>query len=239
MAYQQVMLVLTHPQISKLQAGKPIQIPKDQLQIDRSHHLYMHPENCKKIDKARSLHKGVRIQMTADEIAANGGGEGLREIVAGLRKAGRFVKDKVIDTPTYQKHIRPLVRKGVDLGIKSLAPYTGVATPLVQRAADEVGKRTGAFGLRGGRPKRKAVKMPAYNAHEQHESGEWEAPEYGAGKQFLGTYNPNMWPVMASLPDIGSPQPTGIPFPQDSMPRRKKRVTRRGTRGGSFKVAGA
>ncbi len=137
---------LTKSQYMKLKRGQTVQLSAQQISpnAQQSHHLILHHETAKKVKKAIAQKKGVRLSLSPEELEASG--EGLKEFLQGLKKAGSWVKSNVIDTPFYQQSVRPIVNEAVKTGLQMAAPRLGAAAPLAQNAANEIGKKTGLFG---------------------------------------------------------------------------------------------
>lgn len=165
--YQKVPMTLTSSQVKKLMSGRPIQLSNKQL-IDGKHWLALHPESAKKIGGAIRRNRGVRISVSPHELEASGEGiaDFFKNFVSGAKQVGSFLKEKIIDQPFYQQNIRPLVRGAVDTAFKTVAPQLGVAAPAAQKGIDLLGEKTGAFGLRKRRGKKKGGAMTPEEAAE-------------------------------------------------------------------------
>jgi hypothetical protein len=163
--FHPVDITLTQSQFDKLRRGHTIQLDREQAS-GGPHRLMVHHETAKKIHRARASNKGVRIALTPHEMEMSG--EGFKEFLEGLRNAGKWVKEKIIDTPFYQSSIKPIVRQAVDTGLSAVAPKLGVAAPLAKSGVDELGRQIGAFGVvpkkmrksKGGMVKAQMVPMP-------------------------------------------------------------------------------
>ncbi len=144
MSFHKVPLKLTEAQFHKLRKGHPVQLKHHQLTGDE-HWIACHPETAKKLHTAKHKQKGVRIQLTNPELEASG--EGIKEFWDKLKNAGKWVKEKIIDTPFYQTNVKPIVRGLVNTGETMvqarLGPLGGVATS----AIEAIGKKSGAYGL--------------------------------------------------------------------------------------------
>lgn len=138
----------------KVMAGKTIQLSAAQLQSS-SHYLHLHPETVRKINRAKKANKGVRITVSPQELDMSG--EGIKEILQGMRKAGKYVKENIIDDPKYQKYVKPIVRGVVDTGLAMSSPYLGPVSGYVKKGVNVLGKRTGAYGTRT----KKSTRKPA------------------------------------------------------------------------------
>lgn len=155
----EVKLRLTATQVKKLFAGKTITIPATQLLDSKYHTIRVHPDTAKKIQKARKANKGVRISMTKSEMQHSG--EGLKEILQGIRKGAQFVKSKIIDSDPHQKIAKPLVRKAVQAAVASATPFVqGIAgqegVKLLNQGVDKLDEVTSAYGMKKGRRRAKS-----------------------------------------------------------------------------------
>jgi hypothetical protein len=133
-----VNLHLSKHQVRKAAQGRPIQISAENLHKG-THTIHVHPENHKKIQKAKRVRKGVRLHLSHHEME----GSGLFDF---LRNAWNTVKNKVIDTQFYQNTVRPIAKQGVNQLIDTFVPAP--ARDIAHKGADFVGDKTGAFGLR-------------------------------------------------------------------------------------------
>lgn len=144
-------LTLSPAQAKKLIKGNVVQLSKKALQ-GGANWIALHPASYKKAMKARKAGKGIRLKLDPSEI--NASGEGLWDL---LKKGGKKAKQ------FYDKHVKPtvgpMIKKGakealrlVEKGIETMAPEL---TPIVEaahdhwgdRLIDEVGRRTGAYGM--------------------------------------------------------------------------------------------
>lgn len=210
--YNEVPVTLTRSQFNKIRAGYPIQLANHQIAPGMHRHsLMLHPENAKKVAGAIRRRKGVRIHVSPHEFEASG--EGIMDFFNKLKDAGKWIKDKVIDTPFYQSSIKPLVRQVVDTGFSAVAPKLGIAAPTAKQAVDALGRTTGAYGVRRVR----GGYMPV-------------APRISKNySPLLSAQHPAMWPSMPELPDIGGKVPVRYTAPA----RKKKPAIGRGRpRGG-------
>lgn len=146
-------LDLTESNVKRMLKGLPVQFKKEQLHGSK-HHLMLHPLNHKQLTKAKTLNRGARIALTPEEIAASGEGFGdwLKKIASGAR----WVKQNVIDSPLYQRLIKPIVREGVTALSAPVTAMAGPAGPLVQQGIEKLGQVTGAYGLPKPRAKKAA-----------------------------------------------------------------------------------
>ena len=133
-----VKLHLSKHQVRKAVRGHPIQISAANLHKD-THTLHLHPENHKKVHKAKRAKKGTRLHLSQHELQASG----LWDI---LKNAWNTVKNKVIDTPFYQQTINPIAKQGVNDLIDNFVPAP--ARDIAHKAADFAGDKTEAFGFR-------------------------------------------------------------------------------------------
>ena len=143
-----IKLHLTRPQFHKLRTGKHIQLTHAQMMKGEPHHLMVHPHTAKKMHHAMKHNKGVRIHMSKDEFDKTAEGGGFMDFINGLKNAGKWVKEKIIDTPFYQQNIKPIARNLVNAGVAAVAPRLGPAAPLATSAVDAIGSATNAYGLK-------------------------------------------------------------------------------------------
>lgn len=223
-------LHLSHHQIQKARRGHPIQLSAGALHKN-THMIHLHPENHKKVMRAKKAKKGVRIHLGEHELHASGFFDKLKDFGQKVKKGFQVVKEKVIDTPFYQQTIKPLARKAVDMAIDTYvpAPYKDVA----HKAENFVGDKTGAFGLKKRRHRKGAHPQSSKTTNAQGKGAqssyypvevdrdysyplhlaEYYAPvkdkyapkfELEEGQQtFLNPAHPAMWPTMPYLPPIG------------------------------------
>ncbi len=156
---------LSKHQVRKAATGHPIQISAENLH-KATHTLHVHPENHKKIHKAKRARKGVRIHLTEHELHGSG-------LLDWLKGAWNTVKSKVIDTPFYQNTVRPAAKQGVNALIDNFVP--SAARDLAHQAANAVGEKTGAFGMRMHRSH-----MPKHHFHLQSAQQHMISPEHPA-----------------------------------------------------------
>lgn len=141
---------LSRPQIKKLIEGKGIMLAP---------HLFANEQLPQTLAIAKKTHtraqrnkrngKGIRIQLTPDEIEASG-------IMDWLKKGYNFVKKNVIDTKNYQKYAKPLIRHAIDL-----APIPSD----VKKVVDYVGKQTNAYGVKKAKLVKGSQEARDYMAH--------------------------------------------------------------------------
>ena len=137
--YTKVPLTLTHPQFLKIRRGGMIQLRPEQFNNPR-HFLMLHPETVNKIQKNLSKGKGVRIIVSPHEFESSG--EGLKEW---LQNAGKWIKEKVISTPVYQKAIKPVARYFVEQGMAKIPE--GLAKQAIREKVEQFGQQSGAYGF--------------------------------------------------------------------------------------------
>jgi hypothetical protein len=137
-------LDLTHNNAKKLMSGQPTQIMHKQF-AGNKHYLVLHPLNHKKLSQAKAKGKGARLTLSPDELAASG--EGFRDLWNKVKRGAMIIKDKVIDTPTYQTLIKPLVRKGVDSLATAISAELPAAAPLINAGVQKLSGVTNAFGV--------------------------------------------------------------------------------------------
>lgn len=150
MVYKQIKINITRPQLQKALNGKPVQFSASQIGSGGSY-LSLHPVNVQKIEKAAMKGSGCVIHLAPGELMATAedmNGEGIfGDIWKGLKSGYKFVKKNIIDTDIYQKALKPLVKQAVDTGATMAKTYVPNAGPLIDIATDQIGKRTGAFGI--------------------------------------------------------------------------------------------
>lgn len=136
---------LTLPQAKKLMKGGIIQVKPEALDSNM-HWLILEKKMANKVRKAKKAGKGCRIHLSPSEMECCG--EGFAEFWQGLKDAGNWVKKNIIDSSVYQSAIKPIVRSAVDTGLTAVAPKLGIAAPAAKAAVDELGRQTGAYGLK-------------------------------------------------------------------------------------------
>lgn len=177
-----VSLDMKKSNFDKMRKGHEFQLKKDQLHGSK-HELMVKHHNAKKLHTAKRRNKGVRIKLSEDEIIHNMKGEGLKEFLAGLKKAGQWVKSNIIDTPFYQANVKPVVRQVVDTGVNTFgnrflpAPVTDIA----KKGVDLIGQQTGAFGAKKGRKKRSPQQPAGAVAEMIAQSATEPSPIYAPG----------------------------------------------------------
>lgn len=160
MVYKQLKINITKAQLDKALKGKPVQFSSAQLGDGKSY-LSLHPANAKIVEKAAMKGSGCVINLSPGELMATAedmGGEGIfGDIWKGLKSGYKWVKKNVIDTDIYQKGLKPIIRGAVNTGataLKGFAPELGTA---IDMGVNEIGKQTGAFGMKKTKAQRKAM----------------------------------------------------------------------------------
>ena len=162
MVYKQTKIDITRAQLSKALQGKPVRFTKEQFGKGTSM-LSLHPANRKIVERAAMKGTGCVLTLSPGELLAtyeDMSGYGLfQDILKGLNSGYKWTKKNIIDTPIYQATVKPLVRKAVDLGANALSGFVPEAAPFVNMAKEELGKKTGAFGLRRTKAQRHKLLM--------------------------------------------------------------------------------
>jgi hypothetical protein len=152
MVYKQIKINITRPQLQKALNGKPVQFSASQIGSG-STYLSLHPANVKLVEKAAMKGSGCVINLSEGELmstAEDMNGEGIfGDIWKGLKSGYKWVKKNVIDTPIYQSTIKPLVRGAVNTGATALKGIAPQLAPAIDMGVNEIGKQTGAFGMKG------------------------------------------------------------------------------------------
>lgn len=148
-----VHLNLSGPQVKKLVKGQGIRVAHKHLGSGE-HFVHLHPHKAKKVHKAIKNQKGAVISLSPVELEHTMEGGGFGDFINKLKNAGKFLKEKIIDTNFYQQNVKPLVRGAVDEGLKLAKPYLGQTANLAEQGVNALGSTTNAFGL----PKKKAAK---------------------------------------------------------------------------------
>ena len=141
-----VPLVVSKGQFLKMKRGLPVQFSHKALSTHK-HHLMLHHENHRKVQKALKERKGVRLHISQHEFENSG--EGLWDFI---KDSANWVKNHVIDTDAYQKYVKPIVKSAVQQGVNALSSVAGLNDTdkaKLQSGADWVGEKTAAFGLKG------------------------------------------------------------------------------------------
>lgn len=160
MVYKQIKINITREQLQKAIKGKPVSFKKEQIGSGTSY-LSLHPANVKIVEKSVMKGTGCVLHLAPGELLATHedmNGEGIfGDIWKGLKSGYKWVKNNIVDTPLYQQTIKPLVRKAVDLGANALSGFAPELSPAIQMAKNEIGNRTGAFGIRKTKTQKKAM----------------------------------------------------------------------------------
>ena len=160
--YKQIKINITGPQLQKAIKGKPVRFTKDQIGSGSSY-LSLHPANVKIVEKAAMKGSGCTMCLAPGELMATAedmGGEGIfSDIWKGLKSGYKFLKKNIIDTDVYQKGIKPLVRQAVNTGATVLKTAAPSLAPAIDLGVDQIGKQTGAFGVRKGMTKSKKIEI--------------------------------------------------------------------------------
>lgn len=151
MVYKRLRVNISKAQLQKAIKGKPVKLSNGQLGVGDSY-LSLHPANAKLVEKAVMKGSGCVIHISPGELlstAEDMEGKGIfGDIWKGLKSGYNWVKKNIIDTPIYQQTVKPLVRGLVDSGATALSAYAPQATPAIMLAKDQIGKKTGAFGMK-------------------------------------------------------------------------------------------
>lgn len=151
MVYKPARINFTDAQIKKAVQGKPIRFAAHQVnQGDKV--VMLHPANHSNYKKAAMKGKGLTITISPAEVLSTvesdmDGTGFFGDVWKGLKSGYNWVKKNVIDTPIYQQTIKPLVRKAVDVGATALTGMAPEAAPFIQMAKNQIGEKTGAFGM--------------------------------------------------------------------------------------------
>lgn len=205
-----VELMLTPKQIMRIGKGEQIQLSAKALHT-KAHALKLHPVNATKLHKARNAHKGVRLQLSEEEMHASG-------IFDWLRDAGNWVKKNIIDSDVYQQAIRPAVREVIKTGIDAL-PVGSTAKDAARKVAEIAGQKSGAFGVRlprhhgrmhGGATVTEVMEHEDYYPEMHRPRGRRAPVRFELSNSYsnlIGPDHPAMWPSSASLPAPGLKPP--------------------------------
>lgn len=237
--YHPVSVTLSHAQFKKMRAGHPVQLSHSQIAGPQRHQLMLHPVSAKKVAGAIRKFKGVRLQVSPHEFEASG--EGLMDFFNKIKQGAQWLKSNVIDTPFYQKNIRPIAKDLVQTGIQTFVPAP--AREYAQKAAEFGSEKTGAFGLKGtrGRPRKSIprsehmmIRQEAFTPVAPMHYMPYK-PRLQSGMQtMLSASHPAMWPSEPYLPDIGGRVKSQR---APAMPRGRKSTRGRKPGSGSFKLA--
>ena len=129
--------------------GKPVQISHANLHRNTMT-VHLHPENHKKVMKAKRAKKGVRLQLSHQELHASGILDFFRNIGSKIADGANWIKNNIIDSQPYQAVVKPIATELVNKVANPLIdefvpqPLRGVA----HDAVGAVGKATNAYGGR-------------------------------------------------------------------------------------------
>lgn len=158
--YKQIKIDITRDQLHKAIKGKPISFKKEQIGNGTTY-LSLHPANVKLVEKSAMKGTGCVIHLSPGELLATHedmGGEGIfGDIFQGLKSGYSWVKKNIIDTPIYQQTLKPIVRGIVNSGATTLKGLAPQLSPAIDMGINELGKETGAFGLRKTKAQKKAM----------------------------------------------------------------------------------
>jgi len=149
------------PQHKKMLKGHPVQLSKECVggAVGDSVEVMLSKAMLKKIQAARRLKKGVRLQMSPQEIEGSGLKEffqGAKKVAKGgvkiAKKAGKFYKDNLKED--VGPIIKGLVEQGLDVGLTaaevgapSMALPIEIARKKKGKIVDWIGKTSGAYGV--------------------------------------------------------------------------------------------
>jgi hypothetical protein len=182
-----IQLLLSRPQIRRLAQGKAVQLKHADIHHPQGVHVALRQRQATKLHRAHLQGKGARLRIDPDQLGASG-------LLDWIKDAGRWIKDKIIDSDVYQKTLRPIAREAVNRGIQTASalagPFSKEAQQVLQSGANYIGDRTGAFGLKSlgkrGLPNNPAPQMPPPGVPSMEPSrgrlvkGSAEAKEYMA-----------------------------------------------------------
>jgi len=151
--YQQVQLDATPHQLLRLAHGHNVQFKYSQLLT--GHPITLHVKTARSVHRAHRHQRGVRIQLTAEELNHNIQ-HGSGKFLDALKKAGSWIKQNIIDTPFYQDNIKPVVRGVVNQGVDAFSGIATAKNPMLgnlarkgaELAVNKVGSATNAFGVK-------------------------------------------------------------------------------------------
>jgi len=160
MVYKQIKINITRDQLSKALNGKPVRFSASQIG-NGPNYLSLHPANVKIVEKSAMKGSGCCLTLAPGELMATAedmGGEGIfSDIWKGLKSGYKWAKKNIIDTPIYQSTLKPLVRGAVDTGATALSAFAPQFAPVIHAAKNEIGKKTGAFGMRKTKAQKRAL----------------------------------------------------------------------------------
>lgn len=151
MVYRPARIDFTPAQIKKAVAGKPIRFKANQLESGGKI-ILLHPSSHDRFKKAVMKGKGLTLTISPAEVLSTvesdiEGTGFFGDVWKKLKSGYSWVKKNIIDTDIYQKAVKPLVRQGVNALANIASSYVPEATPLITAGVNEIGKKTGAFGV--------------------------------------------------------------------------------------------
>lgn len=149
-------LTLTENNARKLVNGHPIQLRNKQLH-GTDHHLVLHPMQHARLSKAKAMGKGARLALTPEELAASG--QGFGDLLAKVKKGAQWVSKNIVQTPFYQKNVRPVIKQAVETAVAAL-PLPAPVSNIAKAGIEKLGQTTEAFGLEMEQPKKKRMAKP-------------------------------------------------------------------------------
>lgn len=141
-------LTITENQFHKLRKGKTVQLTHSQISLKKKHNhqIFVQPPKFKRLHTAARNGKGVRLQLTPNELEMSGAG--FMDFINKLKNAGKWVKDKIIDSDVYQKNLKPVVSDIVRAGVNVAKPFVPQpAQGLFEQGVKKVGEATNAYGM--------------------------------------------------------------------------------------------
>jgi len=149
MTYKQIKIDITEKQLDKALDGKSFKIAPSQIGSGTSY-LSLHPANVRLVEQACMKGKGCILNMSEGELLSSAedcqGAGFFSKIWKKLRSSYKWAKKNVIDTPEYQKMIKPLVRGVVDQVAATAAAALPGSASVINAGVNELSKQTGAFG---------------------------------------------------------------------------------------------
>jgi hypothetical protein len=151
MVYKQIKINITKKQLDQALKGKPVRFSANQIGSGDSY-LSLHPANVKIVEKSAMKGSGCCLNLTEGELLAtaeDSQGRGIfGDIFKGLKSGYKWAKKNIIDTPIYQKALKPLVRGAVETAKTAAKAYAPALAPAIDMATEKIGSETGAFGVR-------------------------------------------------------------------------------------------
>lgn len=225
----EVSVDLTPRNVSRLRNGHTVQLKHSQIGSG-VHKLHINDALAKKIEAALKKQKGVKIQLSAEEI--DGSGLRLKDIGRALKGAAKVYREKVrpVVAPVIRKVLTEGIKKGlpaaaIALGQPQLAaPAAMIANELATPAVNALGRATGGFGVK--KRKRTAVRLAERGMAQSavHHSDDY-------------TPVPMMNPVYGGSMSGFLPGHPAMNAGDDTIPDHSSKSKRK-MRGGSFKMAG-